>query len=102
MSITLEQAKEKLRKYGQEHVLKYYEELSQAEKAALLEQIETSDMYVLDSCRHQEELLKRGVITPLAAARWAAALTASLLSSIHPVIHSTPKLSAIPQIFSAS
>lgn len=67
MSITLEQAKEKLKRYGQEHVLKYYEELSQTEKAALLEQIETSDMDVLDSCRHQEELLKRGVITPLAA-----------------------------------
>ena len=67
MSITLEQAKEKLKKYGQEHVLKYYEELSRAEKAALLEQIETSDMDILDFCRHQEELTKRGVITPLAA-----------------------------------
>lgn len=67
MSITLSQAKEKLEKYGQSHVLKYYEELSGAEKAALLTQIETSDMDVIDSCRHQEELLQRGVITPLAA-----------------------------------
>ncbi len=67
MSITLSQAKEKLEKYGQSHVLKYYEELSGTEKAALLAQIETSDMDVIDSCRHQEELLRRGVITPLAA-----------------------------------
>ncbi|HBA47508.1 MAG TPA: UDP-N-acetylglucosamine pyrophosphorylase [Lachnospiraceae bacterium] len=65
--MTLSQAKEKLEKYGQSHVLKYYEELSGTEKAALLAQIETSDMDVIDSCRHQEELLRRGVITPLAA-----------------------------------
>ena len=32
--MTLENAKVKLAKYGQEHVLKYYEELSEAEKAA--------------------------------------------------------------------
>lgn len=67
MSITLSQAKEKLAKYGQGHVLKYYDELSEAEQAALLEQIQISDMDVIDSCRHQEELLQRGVITPLAA-----------------------------------
>ena len=29
MSMTLEQAKEKLAKYGQEHVLKYYGELTE-------------------------------------------------------------------------
>lgn len=32
MSMTLEQAKEKLAKYGQEHVLKYYGELNEEEK----------------------------------------------------------------------
>ena len=31
MSMTLEQAKEKLAKYGQEHVLKYYGELNEEE-----------------------------------------------------------------------
>ena len=67
MSITLSQAREKLEKYGQEHVLKYYGELSDGEKAALLAQIEVSDMDVIDSCRHPEELLQRGAITPLAA-----------------------------------
>ena len=67
MNITLSQAKEKLEKYGQGHVLKYYDELSETEQAALLEQIQVSDMDMIDSCRHQEELLPRGVITPLAA-----------------------------------
>lgn len=65
--MTLAQAREKLAKYGQEHVLKYYEELNEKEKEALLEQIEATDMSILDSCRHREELARKGVITPLAA-----------------------------------
>ena len=40
MSMTLEQAKEKLAKYGQEHVLKYYGELTEEEKRGILDQIE--------------------------------------------------------------
>ncbi|MCM1187179.1 MAG: UTP--glucose-1-phosphate uridylyltransferase [Lachnoclostridium sp.] len=65
--MTLEQAREKLTKYGQEHVLKYYDELSGQEKKDLLEQIEATDMSILDACRHKEDLVKKGVITPLAA-----------------------------------
>lgn len=65
--MTLEQAKEKLAAYGQEHVLKYYEELAPQEKQALLDQIEATDMSNLDACRHKEELVQKGVITPLAA-----------------------------------
>lgn len=67
MSITLEQAREKLAKYGQEHVLKYYEELSGEQKAALLDQIEATDMSMLDACHHRKEMAKKGKITPLAA-----------------------------------
>ena len=67
MGVQLSQAREKLEKYGQTHVLKYYEELSGIEQEALLAQIGNADMEMIDSCRHQEELLKRGVITPLAA-----------------------------------
>lgn len=67
MAMTLEQAKEKLAAYGQEHVLKYYEELTPQEKQALLEQIEATDMSILDACRHKEELVQKGEITPLAA-----------------------------------
>ncbi len=65
--MTLEAAKKKLEKYGQEHVLKYYDELSDAEKEALLTQIEETDMSILASCKNREELAKKGVITPLAA-----------------------------------
>lgn len=65
--MTLEQAKEKLAAFGQEHVLKYYEELSEQEKQALLAQIEATDMSILDACRHKEDLVRKGVITPLAA-----------------------------------
>lgn len=65
--MTLAQAREKLEKYGQEHVLKYYEELDEGERKVLLAQIEATDMRQLESCRHREELAKKGVITPLAA-----------------------------------
>lgn len=65
--MTLEQAKEKIEKYGQEHVLKYYDEISAEEKQTLLGQIEAVDMSILESCKHREELSRKGVITPLAA-----------------------------------
>lgn len=65
--MTLEQAKEKLKIYGQEHVLQYYDELSENEKEALLAQIDVTDMSVLAECGHREELAKKGKITPLAA-----------------------------------
>ncbi|MCI5954957.1 MAG: UTP--glucose-1-phosphate uridylyltransferase [Lachnospiraceae bacterium] len=65
--MTLSQAREKLEKYGQEHVLKYYDELNEREKDELLAQIEATDMSILESCKHRDELAKKGVITPLAA-----------------------------------
>ena len=65
--MTLEQAKEKLAKFGQEHVLKYYDELSEESRQELLAQIDATDMSILESCKHKEELSKKGVITPLAA-----------------------------------
>lgn len=65
--MTFEQAKEKVAKFGQEQVLKYYEELSETEKAELLEQIDATDMSLMEACHHQEELTKRGVISPLSA-----------------------------------
>lgn len=65
--MTLSQAKEKLAKYGQEHVLKYYDQLSEKEKEGLLAQIESTDMSILEACKHREELAQKGEITPLAA-----------------------------------
>ncbi len=67
MSMTLEQAREKLKAHGQEHVLRYYEELEEDQKRMLLDQIEGADLFRIEACRHKEELTKRGVITPLAA-----------------------------------
>lgn len=65
--MTLELAKEKLAKYGQEHVLKYYGELSEEEKQMLLDQIEATDMSILAACKQKDKLAKKGKITPLAA-----------------------------------
>lgn len=67
MSITYAQAKEKLEKYGQEHVLGYYEELTEEEKKTLLSQIESTDFSVTASCAYKEELAKKGRISPLKA-----------------------------------
>ena len=64
--MTYEAAKQKCEKYGQEHVLKYYDELSLAEQEALLTQIEETDMSILEKCKNMEELAKKGEISPLA------------------------------------
>lgn len=67
MGITYIEAKEKLERYGQGHVLCYYEELDAAQKEELLEQIAATDFSVTEACRQKEELAGRGKITPLAA-----------------------------------
>lgn len=67
MGITYTQAKEKLEQYGQEHVLKYYEELEAAEKEELLAQIEETDFSVVESCMHMDEIAQKGAISPLKA-----------------------------------
>ena len=65
--MTLAEAKEKLTQYGQEHVLKYYDELSGEEQQELLAQVEATDMSILSACKHKEDLVKKGVLSPLAA-----------------------------------
>lgn len=65
--MTFEAAKQKCEAYGQEHVLKYYDELSSVEREALLTQIDETDMSILQKCQNIEELVKKGDITPLAA-----------------------------------
>lgn len=62
-----QEAYDKLEKNGQLHVLKYYEELTQEEKEALLAQVETLDFSMTASCKHKEELNQKGKITPLSA-----------------------------------
>ena len=58
------EALQKLESCGQEHLLKYYEELSDAEKKALLEQIELTDFAVIEQGKSGESI-KKGVISPL-------------------------------------
>lgn len=65
--MNFEEAKNKLEKYGQLHVLKYYEELSEGEKEELLQQIEETDFEVLKYCANKEQLTGKGKIDPLAA-----------------------------------
>jgi len=65
--MNIEEAKEKLQKYGQEHVLKYYSELSDSQKQELLEQIEDTDFAVLANCKNLGHADARGEFAPLAA-----------------------------------
>lgn len=67
MSITLEIAKEKCEKAGQAHILQYFDQLDDAQKNELLEQIALTDFSVLDSIKDKEHGAEKGVITPLAA-----------------------------------
>lgn len=65
--MTYNQAYEKLGRWGQTHVLKYYHELTQEQQDLLLQQIDETDFSVVESCKHKEELNKKGEISPLAA-----------------------------------
>ena len=60
-----QEAYEKLEKYGQTHVLRYYEELSGAQKEELLAQIEQTDFDVVSLCKKKETLNPRGKIEPI-------------------------------------
>lgn len=61
-----EAAYQKVKEFGQEHILKYYEELSEAEQAALLAQIEKTDLNVLTQIESaQAGAAERGKIQPI-------------------------------------
>ncbi len=65
--MTIEDAKKKLEQFGQLHVLKYFDELSDAEKSELLSQIEDTDFAVLENCKNLGKSEGRGEFSPLAA-----------------------------------
>ncbi|MBQ9078454.1 MAG: UDPGP type 1 family protein [Ruminococcus sp.] len=66
--ITYNDALKLLSEYGQEHILRYYDELSDDEKTGLLRQVELTDFSVLDDLKHKnDESGKRGVFDPLGA-----------------------------------
>ena len=62
-----QEAHEKLAKYGQEHALKYYEELTGEQQELLLNQIADTDFSVLASVKDKKGSVTKGRITPLAA-----------------------------------
>lgn len=66
-NLDYQKAVEKLGQYGQEHVLKYYEELSEEQKEQLLAQISDTDLAVLASVKDKNGGAVKGKITPLAA-----------------------------------
>lgn len=66
--ITYNDALKLLSEYGQEHILRYYAELSDDEKTGLLRQVELTDFSVLDDLKHKnDESGKRGIFEPLGA-----------------------------------
>lgn len=60
-------AADKLAQYSQEHALRYYDTLTDAEKDALLTQIEQLDLSVTEHAQNHEGPSPRGEITPLQA-----------------------------------
>lgn len=69
--MNFEEAKSKLEKYGQLHVLKYYEELTTEEQEELLTQIAETDFELLKYCSKKDKIEEKGKIAPLAAMQLA-------------------------------
>lgn len=65
--MTYQEALEKLQKVDQTHVLKYFDELSDEGKAAILDQIDLTDFSVVTSVKNKSDEFNKGVITPIAA-----------------------------------
>ncbi|MCR4605069.1 MAG: UDPGP type 1 family protein [Eubacterium sp.] len=69
--MTITEATEKMKAIGQEHVLKYFDELDEASKEALLTQIEETDFSVLDLIGKADTHSVRGSFSPLVAMQLA-------------------------------
>ena len=65
--MTYQEAYQKLEGCGQLHVLKYFDELDEAQKAELLQQVEETDFSILRFAQHRDESLETGKITPISA-----------------------------------
>ena len=65
--MTYEEAVKKLESFGQMHVLKYYEELTDKEKESLLAQIDRTDFSLLENVKLRGKKQERGEFAPLAA-----------------------------------
>lgn len=60
-----QEALDKCKEWKQEHLLKYYDELSKAEQESLLSQIRDTDFSVLLSIEEHKKIVEKGQITPL-------------------------------------
>lgn len=67
MFMNYNEAYQKLDTYGQTHILKYYDEISQESKNLLLSQIENLDMSLLKHFNKNDSSNKRGAFKPLGA-----------------------------------
>lgn len=67
LAVREQKAREKLAAFGQEHVMRCYDDLSNEEKEALLTQIESLDLSVTQHAQRHEAPAERGVISPLQA-----------------------------------
>ena len=65
--MTYEEAYRKLEKYGQLHVLKYYDELDEGQKAELLQQVEETDFSILQYMENKNTAAEEKNISPIAA-----------------------------------
>ncbi len=65
--MTFEEAKNKLAPAGQEHLLTYYEELTEEGKAGLLNQIDALDLSLLDLIQDGAKEVAKGKLEPLGA-----------------------------------
>ena len=65
--MNFEEARQKLEKYNQGHLLKYYSTLPEAEQAALLQQISKTDLSVVTRIGKKEAAKKESSISPIAA-----------------------------------
>ena len=63
----LDNLKERLRQYNQEHLLRYYNELSDEDKKNLIEQISSIDLEVLKIIDEEKEEKVKGIIEPIDA-----------------------------------
>ena len=61
------EAKSRLAEYGQEHLLKFYNELGPDEQASLLRQIEEIDFSVVEAVKDADSPAQRGTFAPLGA-----------------------------------
>ena len=58
-------AKNKLNEYNQGHVLKYYDELSEAQRSSLIKQIDDTDFEIIKHSRENRHAEAKGVISPI-------------------------------------